>query len=109
MALGGLATVLGTLAYLFGIVASGATGTLFGRPPLWLLLQVLTVGVIAAGAALAAGWRESGGGIRLVLLLTGGVIFIPWAAYWGLLTVCVRVRAGSRSLRARGRPALTLV
>ncbi|MDP4503161.1 hypothetical protein [Nonomuraea turcica] len=47
MALGGLATVLGTLAYLFWIVASGATGvsgTLFGRPPLWLLLQVLTVG-----------------------------------------------------------------
>jgi MGT family glycosyltransferase len=59
----------------------------FTSRALWLLLQVLTVGVIAAGAALAARRRESGGGIRLGLLLTGGVIFIPWAAYWGLLTV----------------------
>ncbi|MGI5485327.1 alpha/beta hydrolase family protein [Microtetraspora malaysiensis] len=90
MALGGLVTVLGTPTYLFWIVATGATsvgGTVLGRPPLWLLLQVLTVGVIATGVALAIRWRQSGGGTQLALLMAGGVVFAPWAAYWGLLTV----------------------
>ncbi|MEO3855422.1 hypothetical protein [Acrocarpospora sp. B8E8] len=59
---------------------------MLGRPPLWLLLQLLAVGVIAAGAALAVRWRQSGGGVRLGLLMAGGAVFVPWAAYWGLLT-----------------------
>jgi uncharacterized protein len=90
MALGGLVTVLGTLTYLFWIVATGATSvgsTLLGRPPLWLLLQVLAVGVIAVGATLAVRWRLSDGGLRLALLMAGGIVFVPWAAYWGLLTL----------------------
>ncbi|GAA1011678.1 hypothetical protein Aple_012680 [Acrocarpospora pleiomorpha] len=89
VALGGLVTVLGTPTYLFSIVATGATGvgaTVLGRPPLWLLLQVLAVGVIAAGTALAVRRHRSGGGVRLGLLMTGAAVFVPWAAYWGLLT-----------------------
>ena len=89
-ALGGLVAVLATPAYLFWIVATGATGvdgTVLGRPPLWLLLQALTIGVLAAGVALAIRRRGSGGGARLALLMAGGVVFVPWAAYWGLLTV----------------------
>ncbi|MFD1544426.1 hypothetical protein [Nonomuraea guangzhouensis] len=89
MALGGLVTVLGTLTYLFWIIATGATSvgsTVLGRPSLWLLLQVGAVGVIAAGAVIAVRRRESGGGLRLGLLAAGGMVFVPWAAYWGLLT-----------------------
>ncbi|RSN02037.1 alpha/beta hydrolase [Nonomuraea sp. WAC 01424] len=90
-ALGGLVSVLGTSAYLFWIVATGATdvGSAFlGRPPLWLLLQALTVAVLVAGVILVLRRREPGvGGMRFPLLLIAGVLFVPWAAYWGLLTV----------------------
>ncbi|MEV0626489.1 alpha/beta hydrolase family protein [Nonomuraea wenchangensis] len=89
-ALGGLVAVLATPAYLFWIIATGATGvdsTVLGRPPLWLLLQALTISVIVTGVALAIRRRGSGGGARLALLMAGGVVFVPWAAYWGLLTM----------------------
>ncbi|SEL43333.1 hypothetical protein [Nonomuraea pusilla] len=90
-ALAGLVTVLATTAYLFWIVATGATGvdgSVLGRPPLWLLMQALAVGVIVSGVALAVRLPGSGGGgARLALLMAGGVVFVPWSAYWGLLTV----------------------
>lgn len=89
-ALVGLATVLATSAYLFWVVATGATGvntTVLGRPPLWLLLQALALGVITTGVTLAIRHRPGSGGPRFPLLLTATTLFIPWAAYWGLLTV----------------------
>nr|WP_055504371.1 hypothetical protein [Nonomuraea pusilla] len=90
-ALAGLVTVLATTAYLFWIVATGATGvdgSVLGRPPLWLLMQALAVGVIVSGVVLAVRLPGSGGGgARLALLMAGGVVFVPWSAYWGLLTV----------------------
>ncbi|ALG08559.1 alpha/beta hydrolase family protein [Kibdelosporangium phytohabitans] len=85
---------LGTLAYLFFIVATGATAvtsTVLGRPPIWLALQLAALGVVAAAVATAVRWRRAQligrDRRRLGLALAGGVIFLPLAAYWGLYTV----------------------
>ncbi|WP_214323587.1 alpha/beta hydrolase family protein [Nonomuraea sediminis] len=83
----GTTTVLGTITYLLWIVATGATTvgpTILGRPPLWLLLQLLAVTTIAAGTTLTL--RRSPMRVRQALLTTATAAFIPWSAYWGLLT-----------------------
>jgi uncharacterized protein len=93
----GTAAVLGLFVYvpylLIGNAKDAMPGLVFvGRPLLWLLLQVLAF--IAVGALVATGivWRRTGSSVsrgerlRLGLLLTGGVVFVPWALYWGLLT-----------------------
>ena len=89
----GPVTVLGTLSYLFYIVQSGSTGvrsSVLGRPLLWLLLQIGAVGVVgglvaAVGLGLGLGRRTFD--VRLGAVVVGGVLFLPWAAYWGLFTV----------------------
>lgn len=91
-AAGGVVAVLGAAYYLFWIVATGATevdATVLGRPPAWLSLQLLAVGVIIAAVSVAAGCirdrrRPTA---RLASLLTGVALFVPWSGYWGLLTV----------------------
>lgn len=90
VAIGGPVAILGTATYLFWIVMTGATevtGSVLGRPPQWLALQLLAVAVVAAGAVVAVRWRRSGGGVRPGLLLAGWVLFVPLAGYWGLFTV----------------------
>ncbi|MER5426362.1 alpha/beta hydrolase family protein [Streptosporangium roseum] len=93
---GGLAAVLGSFSYLFYLVMSGgklaAPGPVMaGRPLVWLALQALTVASVAATVLTALAWRRSRGTaprgerVRLGLLLAGGVVFLPWALYWGLL------------------------
>lgn len=89
VACGGLA-VLGTAGYLFLIVATGSTAvdtTVLGRPPWWLALQLLAVLAVAAAAVLVVtAWRARHVGGRRGVLLAGALVFVPWAAYWGLLT-----------------------
>jgi hypothetical protein len=87
----GLVAVPGSVLYLGSVMTS--RGGVFdpgpmiaGRPLPWLALQGLAV--VAAGAAAALGvrtWRRGGDGPRSALLLAAGVVFVPWAAYWGLL------------------------
>lgn len=91
-AAGGVATVLGSATYLFWIVATGATevGTaILGRPLAWLLLQLGAAGVIAAGAFLVVQCvrERRAPPARLSFLLGATVLLVPWAGYWGLLTV----------------------
>ena len=96
LAAGGIVTVLGTLGYLASIVSSGATdvrSSVIGRPLPWLLLQLVTLGVLAAAAITAEGWRTrrrqltTAERFRLATLALGGAAFLPWAVYWGLLTI----------------------
>ncbi|MEV4092069.1 alpha/beta hydrolase family protein [Streptosporangium saharense] len=93
---GGLVSVFGSFCYLFYLVMTGgklaAPGpVLFGRPLVWLALQVLAVVSVVAAARTALAWRRTrasldrGERVRLGLLLTGGALFVPWALYWGLL------------------------
>ncbi|MGI5488091.1 alpha/beta hydrolase family protein [Microtetraspora malaysiensis] len=92
----GLTVVLGSFAYLFYLVMTGgklaAPGpVLAGRPLIWLALQALTVASVVATVLTAQAWRRARGSMprgergRLGLLLAGGLVFIPWGLYWGLL------------------------
>lgn len=90
----GLLSVLGLFGYLGYLASTGAKSlgaVVLGRPVPWLVLQLLAVGVVAATVAtILAAWRarsELSGNhrVRLGLLVTGGVVFLPWALHWGLL------------------------
>jgi hypothetical protein len=85
----GLLAVLGFLAVDVLIQLSMGKGlgpVVAGRPLPWLALQLLSLGTVAATIGTAvAWWRDRG--LRLGVLLAGGVAFVPWAIYWGLLGV----------------------
>ncbi|MEV4057378.1 alpha/beta hydrolase [Amycolatopsis sp. NPDC049688] len=85
----GLLAVLGFLGVdvLIQLTMGRSLGpVVLGRPLPWLALQLLAVGAVAATIGTAVAWwrRRS---LRLGVLLAGGVLFVPWALYWGLLTV----------------------
>jgi uncharacterized protein len=95
LAFAGLAAILGFVGY-FGFLtftAASAVGPVAaGRPVPWLALQALAVAVCASTVLLAASWRSSikastgAERARISVLLVGGVVFLAWAAYWGLLS-----------------------
>jgi uncharacterized protein len=83
----GLATTVGLLVYLLFMLATAANvigPVVGGRPIPWLVLQLLAV-------ATAVAWRRhrrsltGASQVRLGVLLAAGLVFLPWAAYWGLL------------------------
>jgi hypothetical protein len=90
----GLITTVGFLVYTFFILATAANiigPVLIGRPIPWLILQLLAVATVAATFATAVAWRRQHRNltgahhVRLGLLAAAGLLFLPWAAYWGLL------------------------
>ncbi|RSN14666.1 alpha/beta hydrolase [Nonomuraea sp. WAC 01424] len=90
---GGLVAVLGGFAYLFYLISTGgklaAPGPVVaGRPVVWLALQAVAVATVVATVLTARRWRRedaSGERVRTGLLVVAGVVFVPWAFYWGLL------------------------
>jgi uncharacterized protein len=90
----GLATTAGLLVYLLFMLATAANvigPVLGGRPVPWLVLQLLAVATVVATVATAVAWRRhrrnltGPSHLRLGVLVAAGVVFVPWAAYWGLL------------------------
>ncbi|MBB5957059.1 hypothetical protein FHS29_003652 [Saccharothrix tamanrassetensis] len=87
----GVVGSLGTVGYLstlmFSLTANGIeAGPLLGdRPVVWLALQLVAVAAVVATVLLAVRWRASTDRLRHGLVLAGGVLFVPWALYWGLL------------------------
>ncbi|MBV2152752.1 S9 family peptidase [Kitasatospora sp. SUK 42] len=94
----GTAALLGALGYLFflGITAAVVTGpVLFGRPVVWLAVQLLALVAVGstAVAAVASLRRRAAAATalprldraRLGALLLAGAAFLPWALSWGLL------------------------
>jgi uncharacterized protein len=90
----GLATTVGFLMYMFFMLATAANvigPVLIGRPIPWLILQLLAAATIVATIATALAWRRRrrsltiASHVRLGLLLAAGLVFLPLAAYWGLL------------------------
>ncbi|MBB4938492.1 hypothetical protein FHR32_002797 [Streptosporangium album] len=90
----GLMTTMGSLMYVFFMVATAANvigPMVVGRPIPWLVLQLLAVATVVTTAATALSWRRHrrdlahADQVRLGLLITAGLLFLPWAAYWGLL------------------------
>jgi dienelactone hydrolase len=91
----GLITTLGLPVYLLLLLetAGGIVGPVVGGRPLpWLALQVLATVAAAAAIGVAAIWLWKRSAVpredraRLALLLAAGAAYVPWAAYWGLLT-----------------------
>ncbi|MFI7119771.1 alpha/beta hydrolase family protein [Amycolatopsis sp. NPDC049868] len=86
----GFVATAGFLAYYVALSMGAAMApgpVLFGRTLPWLALQLIAVGVVAAGAVTAVSWwrGKERGGVRVGLLLAGAVLFVPWAVHWGLL------------------------
>jgi dienelactone hydrolase len=94
LAAAGMLSVLGLFGYLGYLAATGAKSIgalVLGRPVPWLVLQFLALGAVAAAVTTAVvAWRTRSEltpthRVRLGLLITGGVLFVPWALHWGLL------------------------
>jgi len=93
----GLVTVLGTACLLGYLMATGATDpigpVILGRPAVWLLLQLLSLVVVGAALWMAVTWWRTRdrvtvtARIRLGTVLAGAIVFVPWAAWWGLFAV----------------------
>jgi hypothetical protein len=89
----GPVTVLGTVAYLFFLLATAAMvigPVVLGRPVLWLSLQLCALATVAAATLLVIGCRSLRAAgvadrIRLGALVSGGLVFLPWAIHWCLL------------------------
>ncbi|MFC4591871.1 alpha/beta hydrolase family protein [Sphaerisporangium corydalis] len=90
----GLATTLGGLAYVLFMLATAANvigPVVAGHPIPWLVLRLLAVATVVTTAACALSWRRHrrdmtrGDKARVGLLIGAGLVFLPWAVYWGLL------------------------
>jgi hypothetical protein len=94
LAASGLATTMGSLMYVFFMLATASNvigPVVIGRPVPWLVLQLLAVATVVTTAAATLSWRRHrrdlthADQVRLGLLITAGLLFLPWAVYWGLL------------------------
>jgi dienelactone hydrolase len=93
LAVTGTAALLGFVCY-FGFLvftsASAVGPVVAGRPLPWLALQALAVAACGSTVLLAASWSSARKALtgadraRIGVLLAGGVVFVAWAAYWGL-------------------------
>jgi dienelactone hydrolase len=84
----GVVTVAGFTGLLGWAQASGMKDfgpVLFGRPLPWLLLQALAVATVVAWGFALARLRNPDGRRGLLLPLAAGLVFVPWALYWGLV------------------------
>jgi dienelactone hydrolase len=90
----GLTATLAFFMYTFFMMASAANivgPVLGGRPIPWLVLQLLALATVVATVTTALAWRRHrrdltrADHIRLGLLVGAGLVFLPWAVYWGLL------------------------
>lgn len=90
----GLAAVLGFVGYFGYLVFTAASAVgpvMVGRALPWLALQALAIGTVAFTLALAGSWWLARAQItraeltRVGILFAGVVVFVAWAAYWGLL------------------------
>jgi hypothetical protein len=84
----GLVTTVGFLLYMVFMLATAANvvgPVVFGRPVPWLVLQLLAGSTVVAAVATALSRRRHRPDARLGLLVSAGVVFVPWAVYWGLL------------------------
>ncbi|MFI5912103.1 alpha/beta hydrolase family protein [Dactylosporangium sp. NPDC051541] len=88
----GAVAVAGFVAYFVAVADSAdwqgiSPGpVLGGRPVLWLALQAFALVTVIATAVTVHAWRTSTADRwRQGFLLAAGVLFLPWALYWGLL------------------------
>ncbi|MCR6481528.1 alpha/beta hydrolase [Amycolatopsis sp. OK19-0408] len=89
LAVTGLVTVLGFLVVdvlIQTTMGKGLGPVVLGRPLPWLALQLPSLATVAAAIGTAVAWWRTRTP-RLGVVLAGGVVFVPWAVYWGLLGI----------------------
>jgi len=92
LAVTGLLAPAGLFGYLAALLLTQSPGPVVaGTAVPFLVVRVLVAVAVAAAVATGVLWwrrrRDVGPGerVRLGSLLVGGVLLVPWAAYWGLL------------------------
>ncbi|MEC3952545.1 prolyl oligopeptidase family serine peptidase [Nocardia sp. CDC153] len=91
LALAGPISLLGTVAYIVWIYATGAKSlgpAVVGRPVPWLILQLLALATVAALAVTlitTIRTRATTHRLGLALLIPAGFVWLAWALTWGLL------------------------
>ncbi|MFD2473738.1 alpha/beta hydrolase family protein [Amycolatopsis silviterrae] len=84
----GTATVAGFVALLGWAQVSGMKDlgpVIAGRPLPWLAVQALAVATVVALAVTVVGLRKPDRQRGTIAPLVAGLVFVPWAVYWGLL------------------------
>jgi hypothetical protein len=85
----GLLTALGIPTLIMLIFAGIVEPVIVQRPLPWLALHALALATVISAALLAIGWRSTattaGRAETTRLAVAGAVLFVPWAAYWGVL------------------------
>ncbi|WP_182887933.1 alpha/beta hydrolase family protein [Microbispora sp. H10885] len=91
LAVCGLLAPLGLVCYVVALLLTQSTGAVGGVVVPYLALRGVVLLAVAAMAFVAAAWWRArrhitrAERVRLGLLLGGGAVLLPWAAYWGLL------------------------
>lgn len=90
LAAAGLLATVGLVGYLVSLLIGSTKDlgpVLLGRTLPWLALQLLAVGAVVALVRLVVAWRrhDEARSPHAVVPLVAGVLFVPWALYWGLL------------------------
>ncbi|MFI6502064.1 alpha/beta hydrolase family protein [Nonomuraea typhae] len=89
VAVAGSASIVAFAGTLLALLASSSSRgvaagpLLMGRPLPWLAAQLLAAVTAVAALACLTQWRAASFRVRLAGV--AGVVFIPWAVYWGLL------------------------
>jgi hypothetical protein len=84
---------VGYLGYVMVTAGREPGPVVAGRPLVWLLLGLAALTVVAATVVLIARWWHEGrrhtpsANARFGVLVVGTIVFLPWAAYWGLFAV----------------------
>ncbi|MBS4197103.1 alpha/beta hydrolase family protein [Lederbergia citri] len=88
----GIVTTLGFFGYFGNTMITNEYGpVIIGRPLPWLILQCMSFLIFLLTILIAISFCKRrttfifNEKLRLILLISGGVLFIPWAFYWQLL------------------------
>ena len=76
---GGLVTTVGLLGWAESSGMKNLGPVVFGRPLSWMVLQLLAVATVVALVGMLVRRRGT------LVPVIAGIVFLPWAFYWGLL------------------------
>src|SRR5690606_12071882 len=89
----GMITTLSFFGYFgYTMITNEYGPVVIGRPLPWFILQLMAFLVFLLVILLAISfWQRRSSfffteKVRFVLLISGGILFIPWAIYWQLLS-----------------------
>jgi hypothetical protein len=95
LAFSGVISVIGFWLYTIFILTEGGKNVgpvIVGQPLFWLLIQLTSLATLVLTVFVLTSWIKKRAEltnfhrIRIIMLIVGGVLFIPWAIYWKLFS-----------------------